>query len=163
QQPAVIEALVRGLEKAGLAACAVLDTGEGLRDQGERYQAVLQELAPEAAIHTCHTTDTLEMREALGIPHLHSIFFRKQSIEERRHAPHGLDPQEIVFQIAGQEPLGAIEPQVGAGTLHGGGSEEAMTPIADRIDHLVKRTKALVDLRRAANAEKRVAIVYWDK
>lgn len=162
QQPAVIEALVRGCEQRGLAACAVLDTGEGLARFRADYEKLLALLHPEVAIHTCHAVDTLELRESLDIPHVHSIFLRKQSIAEWQADARGLAPHEIAFQIATQETLGAIEPQVGAGTLHGGGSEEAMLPIPERIDHLLRRVRALVELRRTPNAQKRVAVLYWD-
>ena len=58
--------------------------------------------------------------------------------------------------------LGAIEPQIGAGTRHGGGSDEAFTPIPERIDHLADRAAAWIRLARLANARKKVALVYYD-
>lgn len=163
QQPAVVAALVRKLEAAGLCAFGIVDAAEGLQALRARYEALLQELAPDAVVHTCHSTDRLEQRVALDVPHLHSLFFRKKSIDEWRASPDGLDPSEVVFQVATQELLGAIEPTAGAGTLHGGGSAEAMLPIDERLDHLVARTRAWVHLRRKPNADKRIAVVYQDR
>ena len=96
------------------------------------------------------------------MPHLHSIFFRTQSIADWREATAGLTPSEVAFHITGQELLGAIEPQIGAGTRHGGGSDEAFTPIPERIDHLADRAAAWIRLARLANARKKVALVYYD-
>ena len=105
------------------------------------YEKQMLEFRPLVVIHTCHSTDSLAFRE-LGVPHMHSIFFRTQSIADWRESLQGLSPSEVAFHITGQELLGAIEPQIGCGTLHGGGSDEAFTPIPDRIDHLVARAAA---------------------
>lgn len=161
QQAAVVEALVRGLEAKGLAACAVLDCGEGLQRFRADYERLLLELRPAAVVHTCHAVDEVPFRMQLDVPHLHSIFLRRQSIAEWRQDPVGLPAHELVFQVASQETLGAIEPQIGAGTEAGGGDAAALVPIAERIDHLVRRTAAHVALRTTPAAAKRVAVIYY--
>jgi cobaltochelatase CobN len=163
QQPRVVDALVRRLEKDGVLAAGVIDTPEGPGASRDRYEKTLLEYRPGVVIHTCHSPDTVAFRETLGCPHLHSIFFRKSSIDQWRASLKGLETGETLFQIASQEPLGAIEPQIGAGTLSGGGSSEAFVPIEERIDHLVRRAVSWLRLGRLPNAEKRVAIVYYDR
>lgn len=168
QQPRVVDALVRRLEKEGILAAAVIDTPGRDRPSGpgatpDAYQAFLLEFHPGAVIHTCHGTEPVAFREQLGAPHLSSLFFRKKSIDQWRASPDGLDANEVLFEVATQEVLGAIEPQVGAGTRAGGGSDEAFAPIDERIDHLVRRTAAWLSLGRKNNAEKRIAIVYYDR
>lgn len=156
QQPRVVVALVRELEKRGMLAVAMVDLGPG-------YITALHDFEPLIVIHTCHGSDTVAQREELGSPHLHSIFFRKQSIDQWRPGVEGLASSESAFQIVGQELLGAIEPQIGAGTSMGGGSEEAFRPIPERIEHLVDRAVGWMTLARIANRDKKIAVVYYDR
>ncbi len=46
--------------------------------------------------------------------------------------------------------------------MHGGGSDEAFTPIPERIDHLAARAAAWARLARLPNRQKKVAFVYYD-
>ncbi len=156
QQPQVADALVREFEKQGVLAVAIVDTDP-------RYLTELKKFAPQVVVHTCHSMDSLSAREETGIPHLASIFFRQQSIDEWRPSAIGLAPSEQSFQIVAQELLGSIEPQVGAGTVVGGGSDESFTPIPDRIEHLVGRAVAWIKLAQLSNDKKRVAVVYYDR
>ncbi len=156
QQPRVVDALVHRLEGEGVLAVAAIDFGPA-------YEKLLLEFAPGVVIHTCHSPDHLPFRERLNVPHLHSLFFREQSIDDWQASGKGMEPGEFLFQVATQECLGAIEPQVGAGTERGGGGAEAFAPIEERIDHLVRRAAAWLRLRAKPNSEKHVAIVYYDR
>ncbi|MFQ5654256.1 MAG: cobaltochelatase subunit CobN, partial [Planctomycetota bacterium] len=156
QQPLVVDALIHELERHGALAVAMLD-------YSDRYEQMVLECKPQAVIHLCHSSEKVAFREKAGVPHLHSLFFRNDSIDEWRQSATGLGPHEIAFQVVAQEVLGAIEPQVGAGTLLGGGSDEAFTPIPDRIEHLVARAVSWMRLGRIANHEKKVAFIYWDR
>ena len=148
QQPKVVDALVRAFEKRGVLTAAIFDLAEDYL-QGDYEQQMLA-FRPQVVVHTCHSTDSVAFRERLGVPHMHSIFFRAKSIADWRESIEGLAPSEVAFHITGQELLGAIEPQIGAGTRHGGGSDEAFTPIPERIDHLVDRAAAWIRLARLA-------------
>lgn len=156
QQPRVVVALVRELEKRGALAVAMVDLGPD-------YITALHDFKPLVVIHACHGTETVAQREELGSPHLQSIFFRKQSIDQWRSSVEGLASSEAAFQIVGQELLGAIEPQIGAGTSMGGGSDEAFTPIPSRIEHLVARAMGWMAIAQLANRDKKVAVVYYDR
>lgn len=156
QQPEVVAALIRGFEKQGILAVAMIDYGPD-------YERDILEFEPTVVVHTCHSREQVPFRERLGAPHLHSIFFRDQSIEQWQAGIDSLNSGELAFQVIGQELLGAIEPQVGAGTIQGGGSEEAFVPIPERIDHLVSRASAWARLATTAENEKRVAFIYYDR
>lgn len=156
QQPKVVDALIAALEKRGVLAVA-------MTDYGADYETWLRVFRPQAVIHTCHSRESVEFREKLGVPHLHSMFFRKQPIDEWQGSVIGLASSELAFHIIGQELLGAIEPQAGAGTTQGGGSAEAFEPIDDRIDHLADRAAAWMRLARIPHAEKKIAFVYYDR
>ena len=160
QQPKVVDALVRAFEKKGILAVAIFDLAEDY--VRGNYEQQMLEFRPQVVVHTCHSTDSVAFREKLGVPHLHSIFFRTQSIDAWREGREGLAPSEVAFHIIGQELLGAIEPQIGSGTLHGGGSDEAFSPIPERIEHLVSRAAAWVRLARLPDRQKKVAFLYYD-
>ena len=151
QQPKVVDALVRAMEKRGVLTAAIFDLAEDYL-AGD-YEAQMLAFHPQVVVHTCHSTDSVAFRQRLGAPHLHSIFFRTQSIADWRESTAGLTPSEVAFHITGQELLGAIEPQIGAGTRHGGGSDEAFTPIPERIDHLADRAAAWIRLARLRQRE----------
>ncbi len=156
QQPRVVDALIRAFEAKGVLAAGIID-------KNPAYEKQLKEFHPDVVVHTCHCTDTVDFRRALDVPHLHSLFFRKQSIDQWRNSGEGLANSEAPFQVISQEPLGAIEPQVGAGTIHGQGGDEAFSPIPDRIEHLVGRAVSWIRLRQTSHAQKRVAVIYYDR
>ncbi len=135
QQPRVVDSLIREFENQDALAVAIIDYGDDYEDQ-------MLELHPDVVVHTCHSRDSVAFRNQLGVPHTHSIFFRQQSIDDWQISIEGLASSEMAFQIVGQELVGAIEPQIGAGTIHGGGSGEAFVPVPDRIEHLVARSLA---------------------
>lgn len=157
QQPKVVEALVREAEKQGALAVAIID------GRSKTYVDQARAFRPDVLIHTCHSTDALPLRIDLDVPHLHSIFFRKQSIDEWLKSPIGLASNEVAFQIIGQELIGAIEPQAVAGTRSGGGGAEAFQPVPERVEHLVRRAMSYAKLRSTPTAQKKVAIVYYDR
>lgn len=157
QQPRVVEALVREAERQGAVAAGIID------GRSPDYTKEALAFRPDVMIHTCHSMDQLPFRLELDVPHLHSIFFRKQAIDQWWASPVGLATSEVAFHIIGQELIGAIEPQIGAGTKSGLGSGEALQPIPERVEHLVRRALAHARLRHVAQAEKRVAIIYYDR
>lgn len=161
QQPRVVQALVEALDRRGALACAAIDGGEGL--DGYAYEKAMLELKPAVVIHTCHSTEKVPFRDALDAVHVHSLFFRTQSIDGWTSSATGIAPSEIMFQVATQEMLGAIAPIAACGTTRGGGSDEDFTPIPDRIERVVGRALAHARLRQVANADKKVAIVYYDR
>jgi len=158
QQPRVVTALIRAFEKRHVLAVAMIDLVGG-----GTYERDVLAFKPLAVIHTCHSRESVAFRSKMAVPHLHSIFFRRQSIADWQKNLQGLSSSEMAFHIVGQELLGAIEPQIGAGTLHGGGDAEAFAPIPDRIDHLVDRAVGWMNLARRSNREKKIAVIYYDR
>lgn len=156
QQPRVVEALIREFEKHGVLAAAILTNNSD-------YEKMTLAFKPDVVVHPYPSQETVDFRKRVGAPHLQSLFFRKKSIEEWRKSPDGLDPGDFFHQIISQELLGTIEPQVGAGTLSGGGSDEPFVPIQDRIEHVVRRTVAWLTLAKLENKEKKVAFIYYDR
>lgn len=102
QQPKVVAALIREFEKHGVLAVA-------MTDYGANYERDILEFKPLVVVHTCHSREQLSLREQLGGPHLHSIFFRNQSIDQWQQGTEGLAASELAFHVVGQELLARRE------------------------------------------------------
>ena len=157
QQPLVVDDLIREAERQGAVAAAIID------GRSKTYEEQIAAFDPHAVIHTCHSSDGVPLRRVLDVPHLHSIFIRKQSIDEWQQSLDGLSSSELAFHVIGQELIGGIEPQVAAGTKSGQGSAEAIQPIPDRVQHLIRRALSYARLSQTQVAQKKVAIVYYDR
>ncbi len=155
QSGAVVDALIRAFEKRGMLAAAFVDYSKA-------YEKRLEDFAPDVVVHDCHARESVEFRAKLGALHVQSVYFRKQAIRDWKVSVEGLAPNEMAFQLTAQEPLGTIEPLVASGTELGGGGE-AQIPIPERVDHLADRVAAWIRLRRKPKAEKRIAVIYWDR
>lgn len=157
QQPRVVDALIREAERQGAVAAGIID------GRSKNYEEQAAAFEPHAVIHTCHSSDPVALRRTLNVPHLQSIFLRKQSIDEWQTSVDGLSSSELAFHVIGQELIGGIEPQVAAGTTSGKGSAEAFQPIPDRVEHLVRRALGHARLARTPIADKKVAVIYYDR
>ena len=131
--------------------------------RSKSYETQAAAFRPHAIIHTCHSSDTVPFRKELNVPHLHSIFIRKQSISQWQASIEGLSSSELAFHIIGQELLGAIEPHAASGTISGQGSSEAIQPIPDRIENLIRRSLGFAKLSQTPVKEKKVAVIYYDR
>ncbi|HLA85757.1 MAG TPA: cobaltochelatase subunit CobN [Thermoguttaceae bacterium] len=158
QQPKVVDALIREFERQHILAVGIIDYGAE-----PNYEKNLLAMKPDVVVHTCCSKDSVSLRERVDAPQMHSIFFRKDSTDEWYASLVGLGTGDIMFQVAAQELRGPIEPQIGGGTRLGHGSAEAITPIPDRIEHLVSRAASWCRLRHTSNSQKRVAILYYDR
>lgn len=157
QQPRVVDALIREAERQGAVAVAIVD------GRSKLYEEQAAAFGPHAVIHTCHSSDVVPFRKALNVPHLQSIFIRKQSINDWQQSLDGLSSSELAFHIIGQELIGGIEPQVAAGTNSGHGSAEAFQPIPDRVEHLIRRALGHAKLAQIPVPEKKLAVIYYDR
>lgn len=157
QQPKVVDALVREVEKQGGVGVAIID------GRNPRYEVEAKNFAPSVMIHTCHSADRVPFRSELNVPHLHAVFIRKQSIAEWEKSDIGLAPSELAFHVVGQELIGGIEPHVVAGTNSSLGGADAFIPIPDRVQHLVQRSITLAKLASIPISQKKIAVVYYDR
>lgn len=156
QQPKVVDALIREFEKRGVLAVAIVD-------QVPSYETHALAFKPGVVVHTCHSKDEVAFREKLGVPQMHSVFFRNQSIADWETSTVGLAANELNLHLVTQELIGGIEPIAAAGTVEGGGSAESFVPIPERVEHLVARACRWIALQRKPEAEKKVAFLYWDR
>ncbi|MDI6736039.1 MAG: cobaltochelatase subunit CobN, partial [bacterium] len=103
----------------------------------------------------------------LGVPVINAITLYTQSKEEWERSPVGLDTLERTWQIACSELGGLIQPTVIASKEKGIDKETGIEyieerPIPERVNRLVERVKAWINLQGKPNKDKKVAIIYYN-
>ena len=156
QQTQVVDALIRECEKQGFLAVCITDGTPG-------WEAREAEFKPDVIIHTCHGSEDPKNREKMGVPHVSSLYTKFASQDSYLQSELGLASGELQHQITSQELLGTVEPLFVGATLQGGGSYEAIAPVAERVEHLVTRVSARIQLQKKPSSRKKIAIVYYDR
>jgi cobaltochelatase CobN len=109
----------------------------------------------------------IPVMQRLDVPVVNAITLYEQSREEWEASPLGLSLFERSWQVAGPEFAGAVAPTVVASKERKVDRETGLSysvdmPIPERIERLADRLHKYVELRQAANADKRVAILYYN-
>ena len=157
QQSQVVAALVRECERRGMRAVCITDGTPGWEEREREFQ-------PDVIVHTCHGSEPLSLREEMGVPHFSSLYTKAGAMEVYLQDPEtGLSAGELQHQVVSQELLGTVEPLFIGATLRGGGSEEAILPVTERVEHLVERVEARIKLQKTPAEQKMVAIIYYDR
>ncbi len=164
-----LAAIVARLEKSGYNVMPVF---------GYPYEVPLQyflndagksrvELIVALGMKVGGTAATSGMLDKIGVPAINAITLSQQSAEQWKESKTGLNITERSWQLAGAELAGLIQPTVVA-------SRERITdvqtelayieeqPIAERIDRLAERVDAWLALRKSANSNKRIAMLYYN-
>jgi cobaltochelatase CobN len=103
-----------------------------------------------------------ELLEAIGIPAI-GLMNTRQEASEWAESPHGVPPESLAQQVAAPERAGVTEPIVIATSERVKGSNERYNrPIAERIAAAVARGKRWLTLQNKPNAEKRLAMLYYN-
>jgi cobaltochelatase CobN len=105
--------------------------------------------------------------ERIGVPVISGIRLASQTSQDWEASETGIGIDERSWLIGTPELAGAIAPTVIAGTVttqdpDTGISISRTQAIAERVERWVDRVAAWVELSRIANAEKKVALVYYN-
>ena len=107
-----------------------------------------------------------EILAKLDVPYVAAQPLEFQSIEQWKASPNGLTPFETTIMVAIPELDGATGPIVFGGRAAAaateGGKAAHMAGIEERVAVLASRVERLVRLRRAATAERNVAIILFN-
>jgi len=115
----------------------------------------------------------VEVLAGLDIPYVAAHPLEFQTLAQWAASPGGLGPVETTMLIALPEIDGATNPTVFAGrhgaeacagcahACHNACETRAMQPCPERIERLAARVERLARLRRASNADRRVAVVLF--
>lgn len=110
---------------------------------------------------------TQKILKKLNIPVINAISLYSQTKKEWENSRSGLNIFERTWQIFNPELVGIIQPIIVS-------SKEIKTdpqtgeifieevPIQERIDRLIARVKAWINLQEKSNKEKRIAIIYYN-
>lgn len=108
---------------------------------------------------------SVELFKQLNVPVMAPVY--SSDLEEWQNNPAGIS-SEIAWQIALPELDGRIEPVLMGGTMlvevdeSTGARIVKKAPLPDRIERLVGRALAWVSLRQKSNADKRIALIYYN-
>ncbi len=111
--------------------------------------------------------DSANVLQGVGIPVLNLISLYGRSEEDWRNSPQGLSAFEGTFNLASPELAGTIAPTV-VGTKEKvldpltGLNSVITSPIASRVEMAVSRGLKYAELSRKPNAEKKVALIYYN-
>jgi cobaltochelatase CobN len=167
----LIDAIIERLENEGLNVLPVfgypseLVVERFLMDENgkARVQAVVGVslkvgLSPQRAI---------PILTRLGVPVIDVITLASQSLEEWERSPVGLDIFERSSMVGLPELAGIIQPTVVASREKvfdraSGLEYVTVSPIPERINRVVERVKAWINLQEKKNSDKKLAIVYYN-
>ncbi len=96
---------------------------------------------------------------ALGIPVLQSLAYRKGDVADWRADPLGLALMDVPFYLAQAEYTGIIDPMV---THASNKLDGSIAVIDEQSQALVNKALNLVRLQRLPNADKRLAVLFWN-
>lgn len=164
-----LAAIVARLEKAGYNVMPVF---------GYPYETPLKLLLDENGKSRVDLIVALGMKvggtasvgailDKIGVPAINAITLSQQTLAQWQESKVGLDIIERTWQLAGAEAAGLIQPTVVASRERISDAQTGLayveeTPIAERIDRLSERVTAWLALRRQANGDKRVAMIYFN-
>ena len=160
-QTAFIDDLIARIEAGGAVALPfyspMLEAGtleQMLAPGGTRLADVL--------INTQIMLNAQERRaefERLGIPVLQAMPYRRGDEAAWAANPQGVVLMDVPFYLAQAEYAGVVDIQVAAATR---ASDEQIVPMAAQADAVVGKALNLAQLQRKHNADKRLAIFFWN-
>jgi cobaltochelatase CobN len=155
----VVDAQIRALEKHGLNAVVVFG------DREENVAALTRAAKPDLLIEDRHGPmwQSGAMLQELNVPYLRPISMLASTVEEWSRDPRGLSHRDVGMFMALQESWGTIEPLVVGGLQANIQGFRLHEPIPDRVDAFAARAARWAALRRKPNADKKVAIIYYNK
>jgi cobaltochelatase CobN len=158
-----LDALIRCFEKHGVNIATVFgDTFKRIYELVKPFEPDLLLLQVHSPIPEGREGETKSFR-GMNIPFLKPISLLGATVEEWLKDPKGLTPKDVGLHLTVLESQGIIEPIVIGGLKVRTMGFRIHKPIPERIKRFVQRAIAWINLRKKANAEKRVAIVYYNK
>ncbi len=97
--------------------------------------------------------------EALGIPVLQVMPYRKGDAADWVADPHGISLTDTPFYLVQPELAGVVDPMLAAATAKRDG---AIVSLPAQLDAVASKAIAMTKLQRTPNADKRVAILFYN-
>ncbi|MCA8959935.1 MAG: cobaltochelatase subunit CobN, partial [Planctomycetes bacterium] len=159
---AVIDAEVEALEGQGFAVVVVF------ADSFSRFRQLVGVTRPSLVVEDRHGSmgegdGERSLLEELDVPYLRPISMLGSTVDEWRASATGLLPRDVNHFMSLQEMFGTVDPLVVGGLKESVHGFRLHVPIPERVQRFAERARRWVRLRERANAEKRVAIVYYNR
>ncbi|MDR2354022.1 MAG: cobaltochelatase subunit CobN [Deltaproteobacteria bacterium] len=123
-------------------------------------------LASSLKFHSSYDDSFPESLKALDVPILNILNLSGLTTKEWRASPQGLPSTAVAFNLASPEISGVVEPTVLFGMAEAvnalGGRYYRPELLSDRLEFLLPRLHAFINLRRKKNNEKKIAIFYYN-
>lgn len=157
-----IDAFIAALERHGLGAVAVFGWPPTVCEpllMGPSGAAVDALFALNLGFAK---PDDAEFLARLNV-HVIALMTTKQTRREWLDSPHGVRSDQLALQVSAPERAGATEPITFAAAERSADEKTVVSvPIEERIERAVARARRWIRLRRASNAEKHVALIYYN-
>jgi cobaltochelatase CobN len=161
EQTAFIDDLIARIESNGAVALAVYCPAME-PDALKHILSIGEQPAADALINAQIMLNAEGRRaefEALGIPVVQAMPYRKGDAAAWAADEHGIAMMDIPFYLAQSEYAGVTDIQIAAATRQ---SDEQILSIPAQAAAVVGKTLNLVELQRRPNAEKNIALMFWN-
>lgn len=157
-----IDALISRLEKQGALPVVFYEPLEPARDGGSPLALITRaDGKPAVDLLINYQVMYLDTRRAsysaLGVPVLHAISWRTGDIADWSQSKTGIPMSGIPFYLAIPEFTGVIDPMVVSAAEKG-----RLVEIPEQMDAMVAKAMRLSKLRAMPNAQKRVAVMFYN-
>jgi cobaltochelatase CobN len=158
---AAVDALIRGLEASGSLPVAAFGYPAEvltplLSDQGRFQPAVVIALSA-----TTSSPKDQEVYNAWGVPILNGLVTR-ESRAAWAEGTRGLPPDRLAAHLSLPERAGWIAPSLVATTETSAAGIKTAQPLQEGVASIVNRAQRMMALQRKANADKRLAVIYYN-
>jgi len=155
----VIDAQVYALEKCGVNAVVIFG------DSQAQVTGLLKETHPDLIVEDRHGAmwESPQLLEELDVPYLRPVSMLGYTLDEWLADPQGLSHRDVGMFMTLQESWGTIEPVVIGGLKANLQGYRLHEPYPSGVDKFARRAAAWLKLRSKPNAEKRVALIYYNK
>jgi cobaltochelatase CobN len=161
EQTAFIDDLVARIEAGGALAMPFYSPVMGANDLREMTMPGGQRLV-DVLINTQIMLNPEHRRKefaALGVPVIQAMTYRKGDEAAWAADPQGVTLMDVPFYLAQSEYAGVTDIQVAAAIRK---QDEAHQPIAAQAATVAAKALNLARLQRKANADKKIAVFYWN-
>lgn len=152
----VLDAIVRSAEARGLAPVVFWFEAADADGVGKIARAAKLDVMVNLQ-HLQNGPARKAEFEALNIPVLSGFVFRDGDVAAWRASPTGISSQTAATLLAAPESWGLSDPMVIA-AIEGGNP----SAISDQVEALTAKAARLATLRRKPDAEKRLALMFWN-
>ena len=155
----VVDAEVRALQRHGVNAVVIFG------DRQEQNEKLIAETHPDLLVEDRHGAmwNSRDVLAKLDVPYLRPVSMLGYTLEEWRNDPRGMSARDVGMFLTLQESWGTIEPVLVGGMQVNISGFRLHEPEAGGVDRFAGRAAAWLNLRRKPNAQKKIAIIYYNK